>query len=438
MAVLASRSSVPPGLKAVQRRSAPTSGHAAGCATSRVACTFRPTQLCRSVKAVRPSLLKLSAAAAEVASPAVIDWSSEAERLGYKQIGKPLPDDVTLQQVIQSLPKEVFEINPWRAWGAVLTTVCSVSLSIFLIAKAPWYLLPLAWAFAGTAWTGLFVVGHDCGHRSFSKNKLVEDIVGTIMFAPLIYPFEPWRIKHNHHHAHTNKLVEDTAWHPVMESELASWTGWKAVLYKTFLGSPLKLWASVGHWLIWHFDLNKYTEAQQTRVKISLAAVFGFMAVVFPSLLYFTGPIGLIKFWLMPWLGYHFWMSTFTVIHHTAPHVPFKHAEDWDAAKAQLGGTIHCDFPAWVEFLTHDISVHVPHHVSPKIPWYNLRAAHASLLENWGQYMTECTFNWRMMKTIFTQLHVFHPTENYVPFDYFTEKEEPLFSLQRKYLPDMA
>lgn len=52
-----------------------------------------------------------------------------------------------------------------------------------------------------------FVVGHDCGHRAFSKNKLVEDIVGTIMFMPLIYPFEPWRIKHNVHHAHTNKCV---------------------------------------------------------------------------------------------------------------------------------------------------------------------------------------------------------------------------------------
>lgn len=52
-----------------------------------------------------------------------------------------------------------------------------------------------------------FVVGHDCGHRSFSKNKLVEDIVGTIMFMPLIYPFEPWRIKHNVHHAHTNKCA---------------------------------------------------------------------------------------------------------------------------------------------------------------------------------------------------------------------------------------
>jgi fatty acid desaturase len=50
-----------------------------------------------------------------------------------------------------------------------------------------------------------FVVGHDCAHRSFCKNKVVEDIVGTLMFSPLIYPYEPWRIMHNEHHAHTNK-----------------------------------------------------------------------------------------------------------------------------------------------------------------------------------------------------------------------------------------
>ena len=59
----------------------------------------------------------------------------------------------------------------------------------------------------------MFVIGHDCGHRSFSKNKLVEDIVGTLMFMPLIYPFEPWRIKHNHHHAHTNKCGVSTLQH---------------------------------------------------------------------------------------------------------------------------------------------------------------------------------------------------------------------------------
>ncbi len=49
----------------------------------------------------------------------------------------------------------MFELNMWRAWGAVATTVASVSLSVYLISISPWYLLPLAWAFAGTAWTGV-------------------------------------------------------------------------------------------------------------------------------------------------------------------------------------------------------------------------------------------------------------------------------------------
>lgn len=37
--------------------------------------------------------------------------------------------------------------------------------------------------------------------------------------------------------------------------------------------------------------------------------------------------------------------GTFTVVHHTAPHIPFKPAEEWNAAKAQLSGTVHCDYP---------------------------------------------------------------------------------------------
>ncbi len=80
---------------------------------------------------------------------------------------------------------------------------------------------------------------------------------------------------------------------------------------------------------------------------ISLASCALFAGVAFPYLIMNYGIAGWAKFWLMPWLGYHFWMSTFTVIHHTAPHIPFKPAESWNAAKAQLSGTVHCDFPRW-------------------------------------------------------------------------------------------
>lgn len=49
------------------------------------------------------------------------------------------------------------------------------------------------------------------------------------------------------------------------------------------------------------------------------------------------------------------------------------------------------------------------------------------------QYMTEASWNWRMMKYIFTELHVYDEQQNYVPFDY--EKEEPFYWIQRKVLP---
>lgn len=43
-----------------------------------------------------------------------------------------------------------------------------------------------------------------------------------------------------------------------------------------------------------------------------------------------------------------------------------------------------------MEFLCHDINVHVPHHVNSKIPWYNLRAATDSLRQNWGEVSSYC------------------------------------------------
>ena len=42
-----------------------------------------------------------------------------------------------------------------RAWGAVLTSIVSMAASLYLISISPWYLLPLAWALSGTAFTGV-------------------------------------------------------------------------------------------------------------------------------------------------------------------------------------------------------------------------------------------------------------------------------------------
>ncbi|XP_057415884.1 omega-6 fatty acid desaturase, chloroplastic [Lotus japonicus] len=359
-----------------------------------------------------------------------------AESYGFRKIGEDLPDNVTLKDVISSLPKKVFEIDDVKAWKTVLISATSYALGLFMISKAPWYLLPLAWAWTGTAVTGFFVIGHDCAHKSFSTNKLVEDIVGTLAFLPLIYPYEPWRFKHDKHHAKTNMLNEDTAWNPVSKDEFDSDPLLrKAIIYGY---GPIRCWMSVAHWLLLHFDLKKFRPNEVKRVKISLACVFAFIGIGWPLIIYKTGIMGWIKFWLMPWLGYHFWMSTFTMVHHTAPHIPFKDSEKWNAAQAQLNGTVHCDYPQWIEILCHDINVHIPHHISPRIPSYNLRAAHKSLQENWGKYLNEASWNWRLMKTIMTVCHVYDKEQNYVAFDELAPEDSQPIKFLKNVMPDYA
>ncbi|EEF29426.1 Omega-6 fatty acid desaturase, chloroplast precursor, putative [Ricinus communis] len=355
-----------------------------------------------------------------------------AESYGFRQIGEPLPGNVTLKYIIDTLPKKVFEIDDVKAWKTVLISVASYALGLFMISKAPWYLLPLAWAWTGTAITGFFVIGHDCAHKSFSKNKLVEDIVGTLAFMPLIYPYEPWRFKHDRHHAKTNMCVRHSFSLYFLCPNPNCATSWES---PSILNMP---WMSIAHWLIWHFDIKKFRPNEVKRVKISLACVFAFMAIGWPLIVYKTGIMGWIKFWLMPWLGYHFWMSTFTMVHHTAPHIPFKSSDEWNAAQAQLNGTVHCDYPRWIEILCHNINVHIPHHISSRIPSYNLPEAHISIQEKWGKYLNEATWNWRLMKTIMTVCHVYDKEENYIAFDKLAPEESQPVAFLKRVMPDYA
>ena len=326
-----------------------------------------------------------------------------------------LDNSTQLRDIIRSLPREVFEKNRFKAWRSVAITIAASIAGFAAIAFSPWYLLPFAWFFTGTALTGFFVIGHDCAHRSFAKKVWVNDIVGHLAMLPLIYPFHGWRIHHDTHHLYTNKLDVDNAWHPWSEDKYKTENPAVSRLYKALRGA---FWwiASIFHWAMHHFNPASVKERERAKFTFSAAFVVVGAAIAFPTMIWTLGVWGFVKFWVMPWLGYHFWMSTFTIVHHTAPNIQFFPEDDWNAAQSQLAGTVHCDYPQWVEVLCHDINVHIPHHISVGIPSYNLRAAHASLKENWGEYLIETKFNWDMMKHVIQECHIYHPETAYVPF----------------------
>jgi acyl-lipid omega-6 desaturase (Delta-12 desaturase) len=331
------------------------------------------------------------------------------------KVSPTLSSETTLREIIKTLPPECFVKRPARAWASLVFSVVAAVIGFVSLTFLPWYLLPLGWIFTGTALTGFFVVGHDCGHRSFSNRRWINDLVGHVMFLPLIFPFHAWRLKHDHHHAYTNMLEEDNAWAPFTDEEYRNAHPILRFLYRAIRG---KFWwvGSVAHWAVMHFDPSRYPEKQRAQVRFSAGLVIAYAAIAFPLMFYYGGLFGWVNYFLMPWLVYHFWMSTFTIVHHTMPDIPFKPRDKWYAAYDQLTGTVHCDYPVWVEWLCHDINVHVPHHISTGIPSYNLRMAYKSLQENWGEYIYTTKFSWQLMQQIGDRCHIYDPENSYKSF----------------------
>lgn len=51
------------------------------------------------------------------------------------------------------------------------------------------WLWPIYWFAQGTMFWALFVIGHDCGHQSFSNNKALNDFVGHLTHSSILVPY---------------------------------------------------------------------------------------------------------------------------------------------------------------------------------------------------------------------------------------------------------
>jgi acyl-lipid omega-3 desaturase len=83
------------------------------------------------------------------------------------------------------------------------------------------FVWPLYWLAQGTMFWALFVVGHDCGHQSFSNNQRLNNLVGNIVHASIMVPYHGWRVSHRKHHANHGHVENDESWHPTTETQLS-------------------------------------------------------------------------------------------------------------------------------------------------------------------------------------------------------------------------
>ena len=118
-----------------------------------------------------------------------------------------------LKDFTQVIPTHLKTPVEWRSWLCLLRVISSMGLCLFVLQSIPlsfeyslvWSIPTMIgmWFIYGLILLGFFLVGHECGHGSFSKYNWVNQLIGTLCMAPFFNGFKTWVLTHNHHHTFT-------------------------------------------------------------------------------------------------------------------------------------------------------------------------------------------------------------------------------------------
>jgi fatty acid desaturase len=146
--------------------------------------------------------------------------ASEDARLFF-DAAKPPP--FRIGDVRAAIPAHCWRKTPLRSLSYVARDLLIVA-ALFAAAatridvSVAWAAWPLYWAAQGTMFWALFVLGHDCGHGSFSDSAMLNNVVGHLLHSFILVPYHGWRISHRTHHQNHGHIEKDESWHPVCHS----------------------------------------------------------------------------------------------------------------------------------------------------------------------------------------------------------------------------
>ena len=320
-------------------------------------------------------------------------------------------ENLTLPQIRRVIPQKYLRPDPLRSWWELVRvlgcmTVCLYLLSLVRLGEAKelmWQVPALVslWILYGWVLVGLFVIGHDCGHYSFSRRKWVNDLVGYLCMSPLANSFQSWRLTHNHHHVHTQLRGQEVDWatNLVTREEFKS-LKWKQS-FMTRLGYCLPFgmflwitWNTVRRGVMVRTLLTRNQSAKKGRkllwsnaiMLISLLAIYG-------GLGYFYGLWGMLKYHGIPATIAMLSGGLIITIQHANQHSLLYEKSGWTSVRGQLASTFDVRFPAWMEYLWCHINIHIPHHISPVIPWYYLKEVSQHIQAAYADYYQEQNFS---------------------------------------------
>lgn len=264
-------------------------------------------------------------------------------------------------QLVNTLPP--FFLLWYLAYEAIsVSLILSIALSIL----------------AGGFVVRVFIIFHDCCHGSFFKNRKVNHFVGTVTGILTMFPYEKWKREHSIHHATSSNLDKrgtgDVWIMSVEEYKKASkLERLQYRLYRNpfimFVLGPLYLFLITNRMNRKNARRKERRNTYLTNVSIIGITALLIWAIGWSSFLIVQLPIMFVAGSLGIWLFY---------VQHQFEDSYFEDEADWDYVKAAIDGSSYYKLPRVLQWITGNIGYHHVHHLSPKVPNYNLEQVHES------------------------------------------------------------
>ena len=285
--------------------------------------------------------------------------SMAAHRLARVAAGYAAPDHrrSVLQLLATVIPLAIF----WT--GMTLTVGDAYWVTLLLSVPAAAFLVRL------------FMIQHDCGHRSFFRSARLNDLLGDAIGVLTLTPHGYWRKAHNIHHATSGNLdkrgIGDVS--VLTVREYLALSRWRRLAYRIYR-HPIMLFV-IGPPYVFvikyrlPIDLLRRQRGVLTSVMVTNVAICALMSGLvlwlgFTEALMVQAPIILLSTMAGVWLFY---------VQHQYEHAYWRRNDDWDFHESAVRGSSYYDLPQPLRWLTADIGIHHIHHLSSRIPNYRLR-----------------------------------------------------------------
>jgi omega-6 fatty acid desaturase (delta-12 desaturase) len=263
----------------------------------------------------------------------------------------------------------------WQMANTLIPYAILWCLMYFSLKVSWWLTVPLA-LLAGGFLVRIFIIFHDCCHRSFFQNQRANEVLGFFTGVLTFTPFHHWRWEHGVHHVTSGDLDRrgtGDVWTLTVQEYLES-SRWKRFAYR-LARNPIILFGLAPLYLFFvqnRLPARKAALRERYSVYWTNLAILG--VAVWMSFCFGAKAYLLLQFIIVMvggsagiWLFY---------VQHQFEGVYWQRAEEWDYSTAALQGSSFYKLPRILQWFSGNIGFHHIHHLSPRIPNYNLERCH--------------------------------------------------------------